>query len=205
MIPIHLDPSKISIGLAGRGDLALRRLAWLRNLGATPVVFSDAPSDALHLLAGTALLKRLPNDQDLDSLNLLWIADLTDGAASALGIAARAKKVLLNTEDVLDLCDFHTPAIVQRGRLVLSAGTGGASPAAASYVRERLAAVFPEPWCDVLDELALARQSQKMVNASLAELRNAALTTLETRFGKSDAVCVNFACGTNKKLTQPLI
>jgi precorrin-2 dehydrogenase/sirohydrochlorin ferrochelatase len=195
MIPIHLDPNKIKIGLAGRGELTVRRLAWLRNLGATPLVFSDAPSEALQTLAGAALQKRLPNDADLDGLDALWVADLTDLESQALGGAARAKKVLLNTEDVLPLCDFHTPSVVCRGRLVLSAGTGGASPAAASFVRERLAAAFPETWAEMLDELAKARQGQKQAGASMADMRRAAFTTLEAQFGKSDAICVNFACG----------
>jgi precorrin-2 dehydrogenase/sirohydrochlorin ferrochelatase len=202
MIPIHLDPSKLRIGLAGRDELTVRRLLWLRNLGGKPQVFSDAPSDELQFLAGTDLIDRLPNHADLLALDALWVADLSEVESQALGAAARANKVLLNTEDVLSLCDFHTPSVVRRGRLVLSAGTGGASPAAASFVRERLTAVFPETWAMVLDELAQARQAQKQAGASMADMRRAAFTTLEAQFGKSDAICVNFACGKSEDLAR---
>ena len=43
MIPIYLDPSALKIALIGRGPLAVRRLHWLRDGGATPDVWSDAP------------------------------------------------------------------------------------------------------------------------------------------------------------------
>jgi precorrin-2 dehydrogenase / sirohydrochlorin ferrochelatase len=198
MIPVHLDPSKLRIGLAGRAELTVRRLIWLHNLGGKPQVFSDAPSEELQRLAGADLIDRLPNHEDLLALDALWVADLSEVESEALGAAARAKKVLLNTEDVLPLCDFHTPSVVRRGRLVLSAGTGGASPAAASFVRERLTAAFPETWAVVLDELAQARQAQKQAGASMADMRRAAFATLEDQFGKSDAICVNFACGKSR-------
>ena len=59
---------------------------------------------------------------------------------------ARSANVLVNVEDVLPLCDFHTPAVLRRGQLTLAAGTGGASPAVARAARERLEAAFPESW-----------------------------------------------------------
>jgi precorrin-2 dehydrogenase/sirohydrochlorin ferrochelatase len=183
MIPIHLDPSLTRIGLAGRGTLAVRRLSWFQGLGATPLIFSDRPEPDLVAAAGPDLISRLPNCHDLAGLQVLWVADLEPDEAELLGAAAREAKVLLNTEDVLPLCDFHTPAIVRRGRLVLSAGTGGASPAAASYVRERLTSAFPEAWADMLETLAAERLAQKQAGASMAEMRQAAFAKLVAVFG----------------------
>lgn len=183
MIPIHLDPSLTRIGLVGRGTLAVRRLSWFQGLGARPLIFSDRPEPALVAAAGPDLIARLPNSADLAGLQVLWVADLEPAEAELLGAAAREAKVLLNTEDVLPLCDFHTPAIVRRGRLVLSAGTGGASPAAASYVRERLTSAFPEAWADMLETLAAERLAQKQAGASMAEMRQAAFAKLVAVFG----------------------
>jgi precorrin-2 dehydrogenase/sirohydrochlorin ferrochelatase len=71
--------------------------------------------------------------------------------------AARSANVLVNVEDVLPLCDFHTPAVLRRGQLTLAAGTGGASPAVARAARERLEAAFPESWALALKEIAQSR------------------------------------------------
>jgi len=186
LIPIHLDPGQTRIGLVGRGALAVRRLGWFHALGANPVVFSDRPEFDLVSAAGSNLVERLPNEDDLASLQVLWVADLKPNETESLGAAVRAAKVLLNTEDVLPLCDFHTPAVVRRGRLVLSAGTGGASPAAASYIRERLSAAFPEAWAEMLDALAAERRMQKQNGASMAEMRASAFAKLVEAFGPAD-------------------
>ncbi|MGH6951967.1 MAG: precorrin-2 dehydrogenase/sirohydrochlorin ferrochelatase family protein, partial [Vitreimonas sp.] len=73
--------------------------------------------------------------------------------------------VLVNVEDVVDLCDFHTPAVARRGGLTLTAATGGASPAVARIARERLEAVFPPQWGEALDEVARARQTLRSAGA----------------------------------------
>lgn len=183
MIPIHLDPAQTRIGLVGRGMLTVRRLNWFQGLGTIPLIFSDRPEPDLSAAAGPDLIPRLPNLEDLAGLQVVWVADLEPDEAELLGAAAREAKVLLNTEDVLHLCDFHTPAIVRRGRLVLSAGTGGGSPAAASYVRERLTATFPEAWAEMLDTLTAERLAQKQAGASMAEMRAAAFAKLVAAFG----------------------
>lgn len=183
MIPIHLDPAQTRIGLVGRAELTVRRLAWLRALGGDPLVYSDQPDAILREAAGTSLIARLPTTSDLSEMQVIWVADLTPEESEALGAQARAAKVLLNTEDVLPLCDFHTPSILRRGRLVLSAGTGGASPAAAGFVRERLAASFPEEWAEMLESLAAERQALKSAGATMAEMKQAALARLEATFG----------------------
>jgi precorrin-2 dehydrogenase/sirohydrochlorin ferrochelatase len=191
MIPIHLDPAQTRIGLVGRGTLTARRLAWFQGLGTTTLIFSDRPEPELVAAAGSDLIARLPNPEDLAALQLMWVADLEPAEAELLGAAARAAKVLLNTEDVLPLCDFHTPAIVRRGRLVLSAGTGGGSPAAASYVRERLTAAFPEAWAEMLETLTAERLEQKKAGASMAEMRQAAFEKLVATFGPPDPSASN--------------
>ncbi|OYU77481.1 MAG: siroheme synthase [Alphaproteobacteria bacterium PA3] len=163
--------------------LTVRRLNWFQGLGTIPLIFSDRPEPDLSAAAGPDLIPRLPNLEDLAGLQVVWVADLEPDEAELLGAAAREAKVLLNTEDVLPLCDFHTPAIVRRGRLVLSAGTGGGSPAAASYVRERLTATFPEAWAEMLDTLTAERLAQKQAGASMAEMRAAAFAKLVAAFG----------------------
>ena len=67
-------------------------------------------------------------------------------------------------------CDFHTPAVVRRGKLTLTAGTGGASPAVARAAREQLEAAFPTDWSRALDEIAEARATLRAKGASFDAL-----------------------------------
>jgi precorrin-2 dehydrogenase / sirohydrochlorin ferrochelatase len=158
MIPIALDPAQTDIALIGTGPALLRRLTQLRALGADPAVYCEAPDAALVAAARGRLQRRLPNRKDLRALQVIWVTGLDASIAGEIAADARAEKTLVNVEDVLPFCDFHTPAIVQRGALVLTASTGGASPAAARIARERLEATFPEEWADALSELAAARR-----------------------------------------------
>lgn len=170
MIPIMLDPVRLRIGLVGRGELAVRRLAWFAKLGATPEIFSDKPTAEFLAVAGEQLIPRLPDAGDLSALDLIWIADLGPWASAELTAQARAAKVIVNVEDDLPNCDFHTPAVVTRGRLVLAAGTGGASPAVAQAVRVKLEAAFSPSWGDALEDIAAARARLRESGAAMAEL-----------------------------------
>jgi precorrin-2 dehydrogenase/sirohydrochlorin ferrochelatase len=158
MIPIALDPAHIDAAVIGAGPAVLRRLTQLRALGADPLVFCESPDTALVEAARGRLQRRLPTRRDLRALQVVWVTGVNERTAATLAADARAEKTLVNVEDVLPFCDFHTPAVVQRGALVLTASTGAASPAAARLARETLEAAFPEDWSEALVELAEARR-----------------------------------------------
>lgn len=178
MIPLYLDPARARIALIGRGTLALRRLQWLIGGGAAPDVWSDAPSLELEQAAGVALRHTLPERRALSAYQAIWIADLPRDEADVIASQAREGNVLVNVEDVPALCDFHTPAVLRRGKLVLSAGTGGASPAVARAARERLEAAFPEAWAPALDAIAASRANLRAEGANFDALVDDARTRL---------------------------
>ncbi len=169
MIPIYLEPTAVRSAIVGRGAMALRRVLWLRAAGAAPDVWSDAPSAELKE-AAPDLVQRLPDEQEIASYGAIWIADLDIAQAQSLVLAARAAGALVNVEDVIALCDFHTPAVVRRARLTLAAGTGGASPAATRAARERLEVAFSGDWERAVEEVAEARARLREEGADVATL-----------------------------------
>ncbi len=171
MFPVALDLSVLKAAVAGGGEAAERRLRLLDEAEAQGVrVFAPKPSDAMTARAGDRLTRALPEDSDLDAIDVLFIADLGPEAEQALAGKARAKRILVNTEDVRPLCDFHVPAMVRRGDLLLSVSTNGASPGLARRLKKHLEGVFGEEWAGRLKELAGARQRWRDEGASLPEL-----------------------------------
>jgi precorrin-2 dehydrogenase/sirohydrochlorin ferrochelatase len=66
--------------------------------------------------------------------------------------------VLVNVVDRPELCDFIVPAVVERGRLRIAISTGGASPALARRLRERLEGEFGSEYATYLDVMAEVRR-----------------------------------------------
>jgi siroheme synthase-like protein len=51
--------------------------------------------------------------------------------------------VWVNVADDPEACDFHVPAVLRRGGFTAAFSTGGASPALAAWIRDRVAADLP--------------------------------------------------------------
>ena len=68
---------------------------------------------------------------------------------------------LVNVEDVKPWCDFHNPALVRRGDLLLTVSTNGRSPGLAARIRRQLAATFGAEWADRLSTIGRKRDAWK--------------------------------------------
>ena len=68
------------------------------------------------------------------------------------------------------MCDFHVPAIVRRGELLLTASTGGQVPGLARALRETLADQFGPEWTLRLKELGQARAKWRSQGLSPREV-----------------------------------
>ena len=75
---------------------------------------------------------------------LAFIASDNEAFDATAAQAAREAGVPVNVVDRPALCDFFTPALVDRGEVVAAVGTGGASPVLAQMLKEGIAASVPE-------------------------------------------------------------
>ena len=75
---------------------------------------------------------------------LAFVASRDDAFAIAAAKAARAANVPVNVVDRPDLCDFMTPAVIDRGEVVAAVGTAGASPMLAALLRHDIETRVPE-------------------------------------------------------------
>ena len=137
MLPIVVNSETVKVGLAGAGDGLLRREALLLEAGLSPVL--------------------VKHETPLEGIQILFIAGLHSRDSAALAKKARGAGILVNVEDRPELCDFHVPAIVRRGDLVLTASTGGRAPGLARRLREWLEAHFGPEWNVRVEELGRTR------------------------------------------------
>jgi uroporphyrin-III C-methyltransferase/precorrin-2 dehydrogenase/sirohydrochlorin ferrochelatase len=77
--------------------------------------------------------------EDEGQAALAIVANGDEAAAARL----KARGLLVNVVDRLDLCDFTLPAIVDRDPVLVAIGTGGASAGLAAALRQRIEALLP--------------------------------------------------------------
>jgi precorrin-2 dehydrogenase / sirohydrochlorin ferrochelatase len=146
MVPIVLDPKNVKMAVIGQGDAMARRVAQLQGGGAENVVLIDMATDDL------------PTASDLKGIGVVFVAGLDTTAAAEITAIAKNVGALVNVEDMTDHCDFHMPAVVRRGDLLLTASTGGKSPGLARELRVSLESQFGDEWAQIVDEVADARR-----------------------------------------------
>jgi uroporphyrin-III C-methyltransferase/precorrin-2 dehydrogenase/sirohydrochlorin ferrochelatase len=116
--------------------------------------------------ASLAPLPRWPQPGELDGAILVFLAVFDAPETVELAAEARARGALVNVVDRPALCDFHTPALVDRGEVVIGIATGGSAPILARDLRARIEAALP----DGLEALAeLAREIRDVVKARIAD------------------------------------
>jgi precorrin-2 dehydrogenase/sirohydrochlorin ferrochelatase len=169
MIPIMIDPQRVTIVVAGHGAAAERRLRQAREGGARSVaVFAPGETERFAALTDGAVHDRLPEVADLAGVELLYVAGLDSDASFSLANLARDHNVLVNVEDVRELCDFHVPGSVRRGDLLIAVGTGGASPGLARRLRRYLEEEFGPEWAERLRTLSAQRRKWIEEGADMA-------------------------------------
>lgn len=148
--------------LVGGGTVALRKAEKLLPYGPHIKVVAPDIIPELAALPGLTLCRRPFAESDLQGTPALVIA-ATDEPALNRNIAAlcREKRIPVNVVDDPEACGFLFPALVRRGRLSVGISTGGASPTAAVWLKERIESILPPHFGTALDRLEALRPALK--------------------------------------------
>ena len=114
--------------IAGEGEGADAKARLLKGSPATVARLRGDAARAAESYAGAVIA---------------FVASPRAEFCEAAARAARAAGTPVNVVDHPELCDFHTPAIVDRGQVVAAIGTGGAAPIVAALLRAELEARIP--------------------------------------------------------------
>ena len=156
--------------LVGGGRVALRKAEKLLPFGAQLTVVAPRICPPLAVLPGLTLCRRAFADSDLSPAPDFVIAATGDRALDRrIAALCRARRILVNVVDDPAACGFYFPALVQRGRLCIGISTGGASPTAAAWLRQKIEALLPPGFDGILDRLAARREAVKAEGGSEAK------------------------------------
>ncbi|WP_337185133.1 NAD(P)-dependent oxidoreductase [Phenylobacterium sp.] len=151
VFPAFFPLSGRTVVIAGEGEAAEAKAR----------LFEGSPAEVVRLTGPDALDPRA-----YLGATLAFVAARDDDWARAAAEAARAANVPVNVVDRPALCDFTTPAVIDRGEVVAAIGTGGASPMLATMLRHDIEARLPEGTGQVA---ALFRSMQGEIRETLPE------------------------------------
>jgi precorrin-2 dehydrogenase/sirohydrochlorin ferrochelatase len=116
--------------VVGEGDMA----------DGKAVLFEGSPAEVVRKPANALALE----PETYAGAALVFIASADEGFAKAAAQAARAGgAMLVNVVDRPALCDFYTPALVDRGAVVAAVGTTGSGPLLAARLKGEIDRVMP--------------------------------------------------------------
>ncbi|MCW2336528.1 uroporphyrin-III C-methyltransferase/precorrin-2 dehydrogenase/sirohydrochlorin ferrochelatase [Sphingobium sp. B2D3A] len=118
-LPLFVILSGQPVILLGTGEAADAKRRLIERAGGVPVADENATA------------------------RIAFVALEDETAAQAAADRLKARGLLVNVVDRPALCDFTTPAIVDRDPVLIAVSTGGASSGLAAALRQRLETILP--------------------------------------------------------------
>ena len=175
MFPIMVNLADEKIVIIGGGEVALHKIRNLLRFGLHVHVVSPTIHPEIESLASEGLvtvLQKPVEEKDYDDAFLvITVTNSREVNDEVAGKAKAAGKLVVHAEQP-DLGNSTIPASLQRGRLVLSVSTGGASPTLAKQIRNDLEEQYGESYEDYIDFLYEVRQVIKKVEPDRAVRRH---------------------------------
>jgi precorrin-2 dehydrogenase/sirohydrochlorin ferrochelatase len=160
--PVNLVVAGRRCVVVGAGRIAARKVDGLLAAGADVHVVAPRLGDRVRALRDEARITVAERAFEPEDLNGAWLATAaTDDHAvnHAVFETGEAGGVWVNSADDPDNCSFTLMSVIRRGDLVVTVGTGGRSPALATWVKERITAEIGPEYETLVELLADARDA----------------------------------------------
>lgn len=148
-LPIFLNLRGVPVILLGSGEAAEAKRRLIERSGGV-CVGEDDPDARIAIVA---------------------LEEEPDAVAAVARLKARG--LIVNAVDRPALCDFTTPAIIDRDPVLVAIGTGGASAGLAKALRQRLETLLPADLGDLARALDAARDAIRQRWPGAADRRRA--------------------------------
>jgi precorrin-2 dehydrogenase / sirohydrochlorin ferrochelatase len=143
--------------VVGGGHVALSKISGLLDVGAAVTVIAPEVLDEITALPVT-VLARPYQEGDCDGFMLVIAATGDRGLDASIYEECQHAATLVNAADNPTACTFYLPALFRAGDLSVAISTAGASPAIASWVRDRVGTLLGEHFSDVVDLVGAVRE-----------------------------------------------
>lgn len=145
-LPLFAEVKERPVLVVGGGEIAARKILFLRRAGARVQVVAAELSE---VIAGQVERQEISwrakafEEQQLDDVFLVIAATDDDALNQRVSAAANARYRLVNVVDNQPLCSAVFPSIVDRSPLLIAIFSGGSAPVLSRLIREKIEALLP--------------------------------------------------------------
>jgi siroheme synthase-like protein len=150
--------------VVGAGRIAARKVQALVDAGADVHVVAPEAVDEIRAAHDAGRLTWHPRafaPADLDDAWLATSATADPATNRTVFEAGEARRIWVNSADDPESCSFTLMSLVRQGDLVVTVGTGGRSPALATYLRDHVRSEMGPEYSVLLDLLSDAREEMR--------------------------------------------
>lgn len=167
--PVNLLLAGRRCVVVGAGRIAARKIEALLEAGADVHVVALDVCDEVEAWSRDGALTlsvRAFTDSDLDEAWLATAATSSPEVNRAVFDAGTERRVFVNAADDPEHCSCTLMSVVRQGDLVVTVGTGGRSPALATYLKDHVRTEMGPEWATLLELLSEAREALRSTGAT---------------------------------------
>ncbi len=154
--PVFLNLENEKVLIVGGGKIASDKLSHMLDFTKNIVLISPKFCDRAKELIkkhNLSFEEREYKEGDLNGFFIVIVAVDDIKVQEKIFKEARDKRVLVNSVDSLDYCDFIYPSYVKKGDLIIAISTSGSSPAFSKHLRMFLQKIIPDSVESFLKEM----------------------------------------------------
>ena len=160
--PMFTDMTELKVLVVGGGAIAAEKLEKLLDFTKEITVIAKEINVETHTLIRDHCLtcyQRPYRRGDIEGFDIVIVATDTVDLHKAIFEESRAHRILVNSVDNTDYCDFIFPSYIRQGDLTVAFSTSGASPAFAKRIKAHIAQSIPESVAPFLAKMKVLRES----------------------------------------------
>jgi precorrin-2 dehydrogenase/sirohydrochlorin ferrochelatase len=183
-LPIFININTAKILVVGGGAIATDKLDKLLNFTKEiTVISSEVSEQAYTLIEDNALILHRHSYMkgDIEGFDIVIVATDTVELHQVIYQESRGSRILINSVDNTDYCDFIFPSFIQKGDLTVAFSTGGASPSFAKHMRSYYESSIPNSVVGFLEKMKSLRSTMPKGKERMVYFNN----LVETYFKKN--------------------
>jgi len=145
--PMFMDMNDLKVLVVGGGYIATEKLEKLVDFTKEITVIALRVEDEAKAIIDThdlRLHQRAYEVGDIIGFDIVIVATDTVVLHKEIYEESRGSRIMVNSVDNTEYCDFIFPSYVKKDALTIAFSTGGASPAFAKQIRQHFEKIIPD-------------------------------------------------------------